>query len=156
MSQADMSSDMVLACAALVGRAGAKGFELGYLHDDVPVDEAGWYAQALYNGARITVQDHRSPDGAALALAQRLLSGAACRCGRLVTLNDEAAGCRWQLMGQSWEPSCDAPSIVIPAGGRGDLGAIQAAVNRAQASRWERRGQRPNKGRSGNKRRWEA
>ena len=99
-----INDDVVMACAQLIGRSGASGFEIGYLHDDVPVEEAGWYAHAQFQGARITVQDHRSPTGAALALAERLLSGATCRCRRPVTLSDGQDGCRWRLVGNRWEP----------------------------------------------------
>lgn len=109
-----MNSDTIIACADLVGRSGAKDFQIGYLHDDVPVEEAGWYAHASYKGARLMAQDHRSPTSAALALSERLLRGAACRCGQPVTLTDTAPGCRWRLMGQRWEPGCNAPSVRSP------------------------------------------
>jgi len=118
--------DAVLACMDLVGRAGASGFEIGFIRDDVPIEEAGWYALATYRGTRIMTGEHRSPSTAAMALAERLLRGAACRCGKLVALSDDASGCRWQLMGKEWKPSCEAPSI--PVGGeRGDYSAITAA-----------------------------
>lgn len=93
----ELSGDIVAACADLVGRAGAREFQIGYLHDDVPDEEAGWYAHAQYRGTRVTAEDHRSPSGAALALAERLLRGAACRCGQRVTLADGVDGCRWRL-----------------------------------------------------------
>lgn len=38
----------MIACVDLVGRCGAREFEIGYLHDDVPVAQAGWYASAFY------------------------------------------------------------------------------------------------------------
>lgn len=87
-----MNDDIITACADLVGRAGAREFEIGHIHDDVPVEEAGWYAHATYQGARIQAQDHRSPTAAALALAERILSGGLCRCGRTVTLSDGQPG----------------------------------------------------------------
>ena len=123
----DFYSDTVVACADLVGRAGASGFEIGYLHDDVPVEEAGWYATASYQGARIMAEDHRSPGGAAMALAERLLIGATCRCRQPVALSDVAAGCRWELVGQRWEPGCDAPSVHVKAR-RGDHAAMRRAL----------------------------
>lgn len=130
-----MNDDVVIACADLVGRAGASEFEIGYLHDDVPAEEAGWYAHAQYRGARITVEDHRSPTGAALALAERLLSGATCRCRQPVTLSDGQPGCRWRLVGQRWEPGCDAPPVRVN-GQSGDYAAMQRAMaepmNRAE------------------------
>ena len=130
---AALNGDAVVACADLVGRAGASGFEIGYLHDDVPIEQAGWYAHAQYRGARLTVEDRCSPSEAALALAERLLRGAACRCGDQVTLND-GPGCRWQLQGERWQPGCDAPSLHVD-GQRGDLPAMNRAMRRAAERR---------------------
>jgi hypothetical protein len=135
---AHLNDDIVIACADLVGRAGASGFEIGYLHDDVPAEDAGWYAHAQYHGARIIVEDHRSPTGAALALAERLLSGAMCRCRRPVALTDRLGGCRWRLIGARWEPGCDAPSLRVD-GPRGDHAAMVRALGRPPANRAERR-----------------
>lgn len=132
-----INDDVVIACADLVGRAGASGFEIGYLHDDVPAEEAGWYAHAQYRGARITAEDHRSPTGAALALAERLLSGATCRCRQPVTLSDGRPGCRWRLVGQRWEPGCDVAPVRVSAP-RGD----HAAMVRAMAEPMNRRDRR--------------
>lgn len=134
---AEIDEDAVIACADLVGRAGATGFEIGYLHEGVPIEEAGWYAHAQYRGARITAEDHPSPEAAAEALAWRLLTGAKCRCGKLVALSDagaiaydnahlidgstwtpeqaaEAGQCRWTRNGRTWTPGCDAPPLRIP------------------------------------------
>lgn len=135
-----MNDDIVIACAKLVGRAGASGFEIGFMRDNVPVDEAGWYAVAFYQGTRITVDEQRSPTGAALALAERLLSGATCRCLQLVTLSDGQPGCRWRLVGDEWKPGCDAPPIAID-GPPGDYAAIERALhgNRAQRRAEKRR-----------------
>lgn len=137
-----INDDVILACADLVGRAGASEFEIGHLHDDVPVEEAGWYAHAQYQGARIIVDDHRSPTGAALALAERLLSGATCRCGEPVTLSDRQPGCRWRLSGQRWEPGCDAPSVRVR---RGDYVAMVKAME-GPMNRAARRAAKKNKG----------
>jgi hypothetical protein len=125
-----MHGDAVVACADLIGRTGATGFELGYLHDDVPVEEAGWYAHANYRGTRLMTDQHRSPSAAALALAERVLAGGMCRCGQPVTLDDDRRGCRWQLMGKRWEPGCDTEPIHMAEGSRGDLGAMQQQMNR--------------------------
>lgn len=126
-----LNDDIVTACADLVGRAGAREFEIGYLHDDVPVEEAGWYAHATYQGARIQVQDHRSPTAAALALAERLLHNARCRCGNTVTLSDDQPGrCRWRLLGARWEPGCDAAPVRMDKAVRGDWGAMNRAMRR--------------------------
>jgi hypothetical protein len=126
----NLDEDAVLACIDLVGRTGATGFELGYLHDDVPVEEAGWYAHAQFEGARISVEDHRGPTEVAEALARRILAGARCRCGRLVALSGsgavaydatmadgsrwtkkqarDAGQCRWTRQGARWEMGCGA------------------------------------------------
>jgi hypothetical protein len=137
-----MNDDVVMACADLVGRSGASGFEIGYLHDDVPIEEAGWHASAQFKGARIMVQDQRSPTGAALALSERLLRGAACRCLKPVTLSDSAEGCRWRLVGKRWEPGCDVAPIRVK-GERGDHAAMQQALtNRAQRRAAGRKGGR--------------
>jgi hypothetical protein len=145
VNQAFMAGDAVEACADLVGRCGASGFEIGYVHEDVPVEEAGWYAHAQYSGARLQVQDHRSPSGAALALAERLLAGGVCKCRKPVTLADDTPGCRWQLMGKRWEPGCDVPAVRVDAA-RGDLGAMQRAMATPPplSRRDRRRRRRPN------------
>lgn len=125
-----LDEDELIACVDLIGRTGARGFEVGYLHDDVPIAEAGWYAHAQYRGARITAEDHPSPVAAAKALASRILTGAKCKgCGKLVALADDgafayfrstlldgtrwnaadaaAAGqCRWERVGKRWEMGC--------------------------------------------------
>jgi hypothetical protein len=84
--------DVVIACVDLIGRTGAKEFTFGYLHDDVPAEQADWWAAASYQGARIQVEHHKSPDAATQALAQRLLTGAKCtHCHGLIALSDEGA-----------------------------------------------------------------
>ena len=106
----DFNDDVVIACVDLVGRAGAEGFELGFTEDDPP----RWYAFAMYRGAHVMVEDYPTPTTAALALSERLLRGALCRCRRRVSLSDSRAfagtveGCRWRLVGNRWEPGCDA------------------------------------------------
>jgi hypothetical protein len=135
---AAIDEDAVIACADLAGRAGAASFEIGYLHDDVPVAEAGWYAQAMYKGARIIEGDHRGPAEAADALARRLLSGAQCwHCKGLVSLSGDGAlafrkvtlvtgerwdagqaaaapQCRWRRMGPRWARGCEAARKEAP------------------------------------------
>jgi hypothetical protein len=122
--------DAVKACADLVGRTGAKSFECGYLHEDVPASEAGWYATAVYKGAKLTAEDKASPAEACDALAERLLTGGQCQhCKGLVSLADEGAFayrkgvlatgqrwdagdaakaglCRWTRTGGRWERGC--------------------------------------------------
>src|SRR5580765_6017107 len=82
----------LMAAVNLVGRSGARDFEVGYLNDDVPVAEADWWAAAKYNGQRLIEEHHVGPVEAAHALAVRLLTGAKCaHCGGLVALDDDAA-----------------------------------------------------------------
>jgi hypothetical protein len=126
--------DRLLAAVDLCKRAGARSFEVGYLHDGVPVAEAGWYAHAQYRGARITAEDCRSPAEAADQLARQLLTGARCSCGRLVALMHEGAFawkaatmadgstwtaeqaaevtaarglCHWERHGSRWDRACE-------------------------------------------------
>jgi len=132
----------VIACADLIGRSGARQFEIGYLDDDVPIDKARWYAHAMFRGTRITVADHAGPEQAAMALARRILTGAKCSCGRLVALREDGAvafrkatmadgtrwtaeeaanagQCLWRLIGDRWEPSCPVPAVPLTMpGGR--------------------------------------
>lgn len=130
-----LSTDALLACVEMVGRTGAKDFELGWLND--PGESAyvkhgaQWWAKAQYLGERIFVEDFDRPDDACQALAERLLYGAKCtHCGGLVALSDEgafafesgrlmdgttwtvdeaaAAGqCRWQRVGPHWKRGCE-------------------------------------------------
>jgi len=145
MSEQYLNEDAVLACADLVARCGASDFELGYLHDDVPIERAAWYAVAKFRGARISVDEHQSPTLAATALSERLLRGAMCRCRRPVSLSDSRLGCRWRLVGPRWEPGCDAEPLKVP-GERGDLAAMQRAIaqpmNRAARRAARRRSSR--------------
>lgn len=126
-----LNADTVTACADLVGRSGASQLELGYLHEDVPIEAAGWYATAHWRGTRISVSERRSPSEAALALAEKLLIGAICRCGKVITLSDRySSHCRWQLTGARWEPGCDTPPIHVDAP-PGDLAAVRQAMEKA-------------------------
>jgi hypothetical protein len=122
-----LNEDAVLACADLVGRSGASDFEIDFLHDDLPVEQAGWYAVAKFKGARIQTDEHRSPSAAAMALSERLLSGATCRCRKPVSMSDGKPGCRWRLVGPKWEPGCDVEPIRVK-GERGDHAAMQRAL----------------------------
>jgi hypothetical protein len=128
--------DVLLAAVDLVGRTGATNFEIGYLNDPEEPEYAErgpeWWAKAQYQGNRISVDGFDRAEGAAQALAVRILTGAKCRCGRLVALSDDgaiaypttamadgttwtadearAAGqCRWTRHGPSWQPSCPKP-----------------------------------------------
>lgn len=109
---ADMDDDAIVAVADLAGRTGATEFKIGYLHEDVPADQAGWYAQTQYQGARIVVGDQPGPVEAADALSRRLLSGGAlCRCNKIVTLGngrDPRKYCKWTREGAKWLGTCGA------------------------------------------------
>lgn len=119
----------VIAAADLTGRTGATSFELGCLHEDVPVAEAGWYATAYYKGMRIIAENHSDPCEAAEALAVKLLTGAKCMCGKIVTLDGisafafinpvmadgssfsvddavKAGQCHWKRTGKRWNSAC--------------------------------------------------
>lgn len=124
--------DRLIACADLVGRAGARGFEVGYLRDDDT--DPGWYAFAQHAGARIIAEGHRHPVAAAEDLARQLLTGARCAgCGRLVSLDGVSATaflratladgtvttaaeeqerasrrglCHWTRTGRRWDGAC--------------------------------------------------
>jgi hypothetical protein len=102
--------DAFAAACDLIERTGAKQFEVGYLHDDVPVEKAGWYAHAQYHGARITAQDHPGPVQATEALARQLLEGGVCTyCGLKIALADyPGRRCRWTRQGPKWVRGCAA------------------------------------------------
>lgn len=126
--------NVIVACADLVVRAGASGFELGWTCPHVPdqpddhtCPDITWHAHAQYQGARIMIADRHTPTEAAMALAVRLLTGADCRCGKPVTFADGRDGCRWALVGQRWEPGCDAPPVRVD-GRRGDHAAMVRAM----------------------------
>ena len=98
----DLNDDVIVACMDLVGRTGARDFQMGYLNDGPDWSESPeWYAEASFQGAKLTSGTHPSPDLAAMALALRLLRGAVCRCGQQITLSDTPSEprCRWRLVG---------------------------------------------------------
>jgi len=121
--------DALMAAVDLVGRTGATAFEIGYLNDDVPPEEAGWYAHAQYRGARITAESS-GPVEAAEALAMRLLAGGKCtNCSGLIALSPAGAvvypsatltdgtkwtakqakaarQCLWTRTGRTWQRGC--------------------------------------------------
>jgi hypothetical protein len=136
-----LDQDAVVAAADLVDRTGARSLEIGWdcphgpdMPDDHNCGRQTWYAKAQYKHAKIAAEHHPGPVEAAEALARRLLTGAKCRCGGLVSLVDEGAfvypaarlmdgtrwskqqlaeagQCRWTRRGQRWEPGCNAPPI---------------------------------------------
>lgn len=141
-------ADAIVACAELVGRAGAREFDMQWDCPHTPDEPDGhncaqvtWAAHATFKGARIQTAGHRTPTAATMDLAERLLTGAICRCRAPVVLSDERAGCRWRLVGRRWEPGCDAPPVKVK-GDRGDLAAMQAALATAPGNREQRRAAR--------------
>jgi hypothetical protein len=128
---------VIRACVELAGRAQARSFQIG-------PGVAGWYAQVLYRGNRIIVEELPSPRQAAMAMARRLLQGATCRCGRAVTLVSEAGACLWRLDGDRWKPGCDAAPMTPPPGAHGNWAALAAAVPKSpppsRADRMRRHG----------------
>jgi hypothetical protein len=136
-----VNDDVVVALADLAGRSGARDLNIGWDCPHVPAADDGhscgqvtWWASVSYQGARLMVDQHHAPSVAALALAERILDGASCRCGQRVTLTDDRPGCRWRLAGPRWEPSCDVPSLPVP-GRRGDVAAMQAALAKRRNGR---------------------
>ena len=109
MSATSFDDDALTAAIDLVGRTGATGFEVGYVHDNVATEDAGWYAHAQYRGARVT-HEACGPVEAAEGLARRLLNGGKCtHCGRTVTLSSVSAGkrCKWTRRGDRWARGCE-------------------------------------------------
>lgn len=134
MSAVQLDEDALVAAVDLVGRSGATEFQIGYLHDGVPVAEAGWWAHARYRGARIVVEDFPDPVAAAEALARQLLTGAYCtHCGGETVLSGDGTSpiqCRYRRVGKRWVRGCE---------GAGRPGARGRRGRRKTASRGGRR-----------------
>lgn len=124
MTEPLIDEDALLAAVELVGRSGARQFDVGYLDGDVPSSEARWWASAYYKGARLQADEHRGPVEAAEALARRILDGGTCQhCGGYTVVGAGEIGvlvffgtvksrriCRWVRTGPRWDRTC-APSI---------------------------------------------
>jgi len=110
----ELETDAIVAAASLAAGSGCKAFEIGYLDETAKVEDARWYATATYQGAKIMVEDRKSPDEAADALARRILSGADCNhCHKTVTLGrTHPSQCRWYRDADRWIVGCQD----IPAG----------------------------------------
>ena len=108
MKLPDLDQDAVVACVDLVARTGAKSFEVGYLDDDVPLEQARWYAQAFLRGARIVAQEKEGPDEACDALARRILRGGRCNhCQKTVALSGtQGVMCVWYRDRDAWVQGC--------------------------------------------------
>lgn len=115
--------DRAVAAIELIGRTGARDVEIGFLHDDVPSDQADWWASANYRGAKVHVEHKRSPGHALDSLLARLLDGATCRwCGRQVTNRKTGNGpryCRYVLQGDRYVRGCQTThqetTVPVPA-----------------------------------------
>lgn len=122
-------TDRLDAAVLLVGHTGAKTLEVGYLHDDVPPEQAAWWASATYRGAKMTVQDHAGPCEALEALAKKILTGGRCQwCSGLVSLSADGA--------------IAYPGTVMADGSRmpdspEDIAALGQCLWRRNAARWE-------------------
>lgn len=86
-----IDEDALTAAVRVIGSSGATQTDIGYLHDDVPIDKASWWATAVYRGMKLTVENRASPVEAAEALARLVLRNAMCaHCRRTVTLDGES------------------------------------------------------------------
>ncbi|MGC5009768.1 hypothetical protein ACLQ2R_03280 [Streptosporangium sp. DT93] len=125
--------EALLAGVDLIGRTGARQFEVGYLHEGVPSEEAGWYAQARWSGTRLIAENHTDPVEAVEALAARVLTGGQCQhCRGVTSLTEErpdprgrymadgtvwttkeqqaAPLCQWTRQGPRWVRGCERPA----------------------------------------------
>lgn len=139
-SQCDLiqqNLDMMEACTILVSFIGARALEVDFLHHDVPIHEAAWWATATFQGTKVTTENHESPGLACDALAGLLLNGARCFCGRAATTDPEGqvlivegklsdgaptfteeevkkvGVCKWQRFTSVWVPACMTRDGVI-------------------------------------------
>lgn len=112
--------DAINAAADLVARAGGKKFELGHLEDDVPIHEARWWASAVFNGAKVIIDEQPAPALACELLARKLLDGGMCtHCRRVVRIRPDgyvepawnlgkgSKACGWQRVGPTWKRGCE-------------------------------------------------
>lgn len=121
-----MDDDAMVAAVEMIGRCGARSFQVGFINDEPPHD---WYAHAQYRGTRITVEKKATPLEATEGLVRQLLAGGQCtHCRKLITLSDfavardktlidgrawskeeqAAAGlCRYRRVGRTWKRGCE-------------------------------------------------
>ena len=130
----DLDEDALVASVDLIGRTGARDFTFGYLRDDVPIEQAEWWAAARYQGAEIREDGHAGPLSAVEALARRLLTGGMCiHCGGRISLSEQGPPefvgtmldgtrmdrkrarsmpeCRWQRVGARWMRGCESREV---------------------------------------------
>ncbi len=108
----------MVACIDVVARSGATDVEFGHLEDDVPIEQARWWATATYRGKKLTIDEQRDPIDALMRLAERVCNNGTCTgCQRSVLLLTGQPGlwiaskprCLWQLdiTGKQWVRGCD-------------------------------------------------
>lgn len=144
----------------LIGHTGARTLEIGFLHDDVPIDEASWWASADYQGTRVMVENHLGPVEAVEGLAKKLLVGARCQwCMGLVALDEHGAfayaggvmldgskmpdtaegigalgQCLWERHDARWEPGCIHGRSTAPGAPR-DRASVRRVKREYEKSR---------------------
>jgi hypothetical protein len=131
----NLDDDAIAAGVALLGRSGAREFEVGYLHDNVPVTEAGWWARVRYPKGRKAVRSHDgrmgSLTGTVTILAEdkpgpleaiedligQVLAGGQCTyCHRRVIIDGyRRKWCRWRRVARNWVPGCKPDDWTPPA-----------------------------------------
>lgn len=108
----EATQERMMAAIDAIARSGAKGFEVGYLDEDVPAHLARWYATATYHGAKQSSQEHPDPASATEGLMAKLLVGGRCvACGQRITLegwagDDKPKRCVWHRVRACWVPGC--------------------------------------------------
>jgi hypothetical protein len=104
----DFDEDALMASADLITRSGAREFQFGWLDDDVPIEQARWYAKARWGGEMMAEEDHVGPVEAADALARRVIAGGMCvHCMRRMALGgDDPETCPWERQGRQWVRGC--------------------------------------------------
>lgn len=128
-------NEVIAASVNLFTRCGAQEFDYGHMLENVPSEDADWYAYVGFRGSRITVEHQRGPVQALDALAARVLDGGMCTtCTRICTTRpdgvmvrdtvhvhtgakvsqEEAAAnverngaCHWVRDGDHWYSGCD-------------------------------------------------
>ncbi len=102
-------NEVIRATADLIGRTGATQFEIGWEHDDVPVELMGWYCKATYQGTEIRAEG-AGPIEAADALARKVLDGGLCMyCKRRITIDnvEDLEKCFRARVGDTWMRGCE-------------------------------------------------
>jgi len=106
----EFDQDAVNAGLDLFHRCGAKEVQFGYLHENVPIEQADWYAWAqFHSGDRIMVNGKPGPVEAIETLARRLINGSKCtHCLQTMTLSGapHEGVCRWTRQGDKWQRGC--------------------------------------------------